>query len=461
MNNSIQATQEEKLEYLAYHTSEDFFKNMNDGIRVISEMKQYNLAKNHALICGGMAAFDKGVLDFLNVWKTYVQQKGYTCVLLSEVTAEYRRYTGKRVHMPFLCPPHLLAKEIIVLGLEIPVTDEMVIHINRKMYLKFAAESMRIRHPDLGINYEIAWTYYADMYINILLHKIKPKIVYLWNQFYAFHRIIEGICLEREIQVEYMEFGCLPGTITIEQGGQQGESWVAAKHKKLKKGYISKQDFLKTKDILTYLKTSGLNRNIQNPIIFQYSMLNRYKNGQPIITYFGQNDYESGLHPYTEKTRKYHSPVFRTTLDALQFLELLSIRNEWNLIYKPHPIIVSLGLNKETKCKGKYTEILDVDINSLIEASSVVVTILSQSAYISLIREVPVVMLGYTQLRYKKCNYEAFKKEVIEKRIKQAIKKGLTMQQRKAFMFHCTQLIKHYLYDDLTKKSISIGKGLL
>lgn len=43
----------------------------------------------------------------------------------------------------------------------------------------------------------------------------------------------------------------------------------------------------------------------------------------------------------------------------------------------------------------------NVDINKLIDLATVCVTILSQAAYVALIREKPVVMLGYNQLKEK------------------------------------------------------------
>ena len=95
-------------------------------------------------------------------------------------------------------------------------------------------------------------------------------------------------------------------------------------------------------------------------------------------------------------TKKFHSPIFRTSLDALQYLRLITIKNNWNLIYKPHPIMCALK-QSESKITKNIDIITDVDINSAIDFSDLVITILSQGAYISLIRNKPVLMLGYTQ----------------------------------------------------------------
>jgi len=455
----IVPTAEERDEYLAYNSADIFFSNLENGIKALMVEE---LSENSILICGAMTSFGKiWLLDFINEFYKKICQKEKTTILLSEVTAEYRRYTGYYIKMPFICTPHLLAKEIIVTGLSIPVSEPMLLLRNEKEYIKESIENLEMRHPNLGNGYAIAWAYYAYKYISVLLNRINPEKVILWNKYYAFHHIFQGICLDWNIKVEYMEFGCLPGTISIESSGQQGESLIASEFKKFRKEPIQPDDYISTKKILTYLKHSGLNRNFQSDKKFCNEMIKSYKIGRQTIVYFGQNDYESGLFPYTVRTKKYHSPSFKSTIEALEYLKLLSIKNEWNLIYKPHPIMHSLGLHSNVS-KSSYlmTEIVNVNINSLIDAAGVIITILSQSAYIALIRGKPVVMLGFTQLRGKKCTYEAFKKVNIELCIRRALKYGLTKRQKSNFIKHCSQMLNFCLYDDLSDKEVKIGLNI-
>lgn len=174
----------------------------------------------------------------------------------------------------------------------------------------------------------------------------------------------------------------------------------------------------------------------------------------------GQNDFESGICPYTRKARRYHSPIFRTTLEALEFLSVLAVKDNWNLIFKPHPIMASLGHD----CKEKQDRIdivSDVNVNRLIDRVDLVATILSQSAYIALIREKPVLMLGYTQLRGKRCTYEAFAKRHISSKILTALEKGYTEKQKTQFIRHVAQLLNYYLYDDGVEREIRFGRELV
>lgn len=458
----LQPTEEEKKEYLAYKEETDFFENMENGLRALKRMSLPR--KEHVVcICGGMAGFDKGLLHFLNVYGDEEKRNGRNLLLLSEVTAEYRRYTAEKIKFPFLCTPHLLAKEIIVLGLRISVSQAIQEYIKERPFVQEAILLMRARHPKLGDGYAEAWAYYASVYIEEFLRKTNPEKVILWNQFYAFHRIFASICKEKNIQIEYMEFGCLPGSIVIEKRGQMGESEVAVNFKKFRRLPVYWYERKEMKAILKYLQESRLNRNEQPQQFFEKQQIYLFKANNPLLVYFGQNDFESGIFPYTRFSKEKHSPVFESTTAALEYLINLSIKNSWNFVYKPHPIAEALGLEYlGMREEQKKYMVSDVDISSLLDCADVCITIFSQSAYISLIRNKPVVMLGFSQLKGKKCTYEAFNKEKIEKELKKAIYNGFTLKQKRAFLRHCTQLKKYYLMDDLQEKQgFSMGRKIV
>ena len=112
-------SQEEANEYLAYPNPQDVLGNLESGVRQILVIGFQE--KDTVLIYGGMMGFDKGLSAFFNRWGRRQEH----VFLLSQVTAQFRRYTDERMTMPFICTPHLLAKEMVVSGMDIPVTDEM------------------------------------------------------------------------------------------------------------------------------------------------------------------------------------------------------------------------------------------------------------------------------------------------------------------------------------------------
>lgn len=453
--NNVYITEQEKREYLAYHTYQDVLDNLQSGLRELEKLPLEEYKGKVSLVCGAMVAFDRGLTDFLN----RCQESRKDLFLLSEVTAQHRRYTRERVRFPFICTPHLLAKEMLIQGMAIPIEEAEARYVRGKRYLREAVWNLNSRHRNLGENYASVWCYYADRYIRRLLERLAPREVILWNEFYAFHHIFQGVCREKRIPLSYMEFGCIPGTICMEKNGQQGESDVARAYKRFRKLPVSEEELRRSGEVISFLKESALNRNLQPEKGFSDAVVRYYKAGRKTVLYLGQNDYEAGMCPYTGRTKRYHSPVFETSLAALEFLRILALRNDWNLIFKPHPIMYGLGYGMEDGKEG-VDQITDADINSLIDRADVVVTILSQGAYIALTRGKPVVMLGYMQLKGKLCTYEAYRKNEIERRICEALERGFTAEQERNFVRHVAQLLKYVLYDDMTEREIRFGKEL-
>ena len=440
---------------MAYHSWKDVINNLDMGIRDLDHVPNALQNSNKVLICGAMIAFDKGLSNFLNTWYFYQND----LILLSEVTAQYRRYTKERIKMPFICTPHMLAKEMVIRNMSIPVETEIEKTIDSKRYLKNAVINMSSRYEDLGEGYAKAWCYYAYKYISKLVSIIEPRCVVLWNEFYTFHLIFRGICLERKIPLKYMEFGCVPGTICIEEHGQQGESLVTQKYRKFNKKVINGNDLKLAEKVIEYLFYTGLNRNKQPDILIKNKRLLNYKEGQKNIVYMGQNDYEAGICPYTKEAKRNHSTIFKNTIEALEKLSLICIKNSWNLIFKPHPTMEALN-HKEYENVKSISVVSNVDINSVIDFADVVVTIFSQAAYISLFRNTPVVLMGYMQLKGKKSTYEVYKEQNIEKTIQKAVQDGYTNVQKKYFVEHIGRILKYYLYDDLTDKGLEFGQKI-
>ena len=446
----------EKQEYLAYHSERDFFNNLDRGLNEIEKYSFFRKRKKVALISGAMVAFDKGTINFLN--KIIENDNKTQYILLSEVTAENRRKTRETIKCDSICTPHLLAKEILVPYMNITVPNKVTVYIKKKKYLKKAIENLKRRHRNnIGQGYAEVLMYYADRYIRKVLDIIEPDCVWLWNEFYAFHMVFQNICKRKHIDTMYMEFGCIPGTYVIEKTGQQGESFPSRKSKQFNKLEITEEDCLNARKIIKYIYNNNLNRNIQPPYGNIEKIVSR-KAGSPIIVYMGQNDYESGMYPYTYKTRRFHSPVFKSTLEGLEYLNLLAIKNGWILLYKPHPIMEIL--ENDNVQNMTIERLKNVNIHEVIDYSDVILTILSQSAYIALIRGKPVVMLGYTQLRNSGCIYEAYRKKEIELKIISALEKRYTKEQRINFNMHMARMMKYCLFDSMRHPDFEFGKKI-
>ena len=113
----VDITDLERKEYMSYHSAKDFTESMERGLSALEDQVKSFSNKKIALICGAMVAFDKGTISLLNEW---AKIRTDLC-LLSEVTAENRRFTKNKVSFPFICTPHLLAKEIVLLDMDVPL----------------------------------------------------------------------------------------------------------------------------------------------------------------------------------------------------------------------------------------------------------------------------------------------------------------------------------------------------
>jgi len=361
-----------------------------------------------------------------------------------------------RKYMNFFICPGLFSKDRFPCYENKKVNRKIRKFVKNTDYLRYAEKNLRKRHYDMGKGYPTWYAYFANKYINELLDIINPEIVVMWNQFHAFHHIFDSICKERKIKTLYFEFGVLPGTYAFDKIGQMGESYPSLFYKKFLELPVSDEELKDAENMLEYLYKSEINRKIQ-PQSFDLS--DKIDSSKPTILLIGQNDYESGLFPYTEHTKKFHSPIFKSSDASAIYISKLAKKNGWNLIYKQHPLINSFELAKDFGPNIIFVK--DADINKLIDDSDLVITILSQTGYVSTIRKKPTLMLGYTQLRGKGCTYEAFKKEDIEEVIKIALVNGYTEEQKDSFIKHIAQITKYYLFNDyLFTPQITYGKGI-
>lgn len=418
----------------------------------------YEKYKGVSLVFGSMVSFDVNCCKIYNEIHQKIQNK---FLMISETNATEIRSKQGLIQFPYFQLPLFLWQNFHLkesyFG-EIKVDEDIKTYVREKEYRVLARDGFNGKNFEIANNYADYFVYYADKYLRSLMDYIRPKKVYLWNKFYPFHQLLIQVCKDFHIDIIYMEYGLIPGTYILERTGQMGESYPARYWNNFEKLEITERDVKKATTICEYLFKSGINRKPQP----QNSELDNAKRklikGYPIVVYAGQNDYESGMYPYTEETKKFHSPIFKSSNEAAYFLAELAKKNHWNFIYKPHPICVDGRLDEVKKNLPEESILIsNCNINDLVDLADVNITILSTTAYVSLVREKPTVLLGYTQLYNKNCTYECFEKSKIEEVVKQAIACGYTEQQKKSFLRHVARITKYYLYDDDSDRPIRYG----
>lgn len=446
------------------------FKNSYDGTRVLNEMKnsineilsgiRYR-TKSTLIICGHIVAFDKGTCNYVNKLSKLLTNTNV--LLVSEVPYINDIEVRRKIKFDFKIMRKVPMRNSYDKNVDIPLCYEVGKLISEKKYLQDAVISMEKRFPDMGLNYAkyLAWylyTYYSTLIDTYQTERTDVSFL-VWNQFTTMHTILSNVCKEKKVKVAYLEFGVFPGTFNIDITGQMGESQVALDKESFESVEITKKEYENTKITIDVVRKACLNRNPQPYNNKIDEIKKKLKPDRPIILYFGQNDYESGLFPYNDITKEFHSPFFKSSDEAALALDKISNRLDYNLIYKPHPTMCQLyGQNQQFSSSTIVVD--DVDINEIIDLADVCCTILSQSAYISLIRKKPVVMLGYTQLKNRDFVYQLEKKDSLEKVLTNALNAGLTEKMYEEFVRHIARCNKTYLYNDLTDPTINWGQTI-
>lgn len=409
--------------------------------------------KKGCLFWGYFWAMDKfGYRQFLQELKR--KDKNLQLGLISEAFWYTQDYSENVAKLPVVITPGIFGNDIYVSS-NMPM-DSFKEFSNQKELIDWSTLYLQAKYPDMTENDAFFMFYYIYQYIIQVLEILKPQIIIVCSLFSVSHHILEQICNEKDIPMISTHPGILPGTLAFDIGGEVGKSQPAIYPEKFLELPVDEADLEYSQKVWDFLYTSKLNRKNQQKNSGVEYIMGKIDPDRPIVFYAGQNDINSNMVPYTEETRKYHSPIFKTSIEAGVYIAELCANNGWNFVYKPHPM--STGYDSKNQLPSNTIYIEAGNINDLIDISDVVVTILSQTNYVSLIRHKPVVMLGYNQTKGKGCTYEAFEKGQIEDTIKEALEKGFTEEQEKAFLKHIAQVLKYYLYDDGMEREIRFGR---
>lgn len=283
----------------------------------------------------------------------------------------------------------------------------------------------------------------AFFYALVTMKLVQPKLVIVWNAFHPLSKATVAAAKQLSIPVAFAEFGLLPGTINVDFKGQMGASAVTKDAEAFNRLSTSKAALSQAQDMLDFLKETGLNRREQPIPSNVPDRIEKAAKGRPRVFFAGHNDFSSGTLPYNAEAQRDHSPFFEKSNEAARHLLDLAKKNDWLLVSKPHPFnIKSSDLKDGPNC----LTLGDENINACIDACDVTVTVLSQTNYISLIREKPVVMIGQNQLNCSGAAYVAPSKESIVPMILQALEWGVSNEMKSAWLSHVSRLSSHYLY---------------
>lgn len=275
----------------------------------------------------------------------------------------------------------------------------------------------------------------------------KPNLCVMAIQFTGYHMVLRYVCEQYMIPFLYQGGGVLPGTICFEPEGQMAESWVTQKNDRFLALPVAENDLVMASRYLSIARERRLSRKPQSQegkLKQHVADLRRKK--RKIVFYAGQNDYRSGIWPNWLPKASVHSPFFYNTFDALQYLLRLAPKNNWHILFKPHPNIREKQLHFEPFCSESLSYVTGANIFECMYQSDITVTILSQVSYLALIHNRPIVLLGRNQLSGKGCTYEITSRERTEEAILDALQGKEGDERYNNWMKHVAQVLKYYVF---------------
>ncbi len=291
-------------------------------------------------------------------------------------------------------------------------------------------------------------------YLNDALRFYNPSTVVCWAAYTFTTRIIREICEERDIPFFTMEFGLLPGTLIIDSVGHMGASWVARDPEHFNALPISENEITESRAWLensskAVVHKGSRNRKIEVSDVDAITLKKLKRDIRKKIVIVGSNCAASGHVPYGQEAKKYHSPFFIDNNDLVSSVSksFQKRQDKYVIIYKPHPIVRARGLDIDQFYENVFT-LVDVNLDDCIEIADLIVTNVSQSAYESLLQDVPVLMVGRNQITGSSAVFELQDKNNLEFDIMDAIERGYCPSKKRAFLEHISRLKKYYLYSN-------------
>lgn len=277
-----------------------------------------------------------------------------------------------------------------------------------------------------------------------LIRHFKPYSCLLWHEWNSFMHLNKSICQKYDIPYFFVHEGFLPHTLGIDKAGEMAESWPATRAEKLRKLPINQEDLKSAEAYLNYAKKNDLERKPQTAKgLVKESIGKIFNNNRPTLFYAGVNDWMTGMLPVWWDMAKTHSQTFIDTYDALNYLLDLCEKNDWNLLFKPHP---NIQARFEYVGHPRLLTLSSANIIDCIENSDLVVTLLSTVSYISMIHDSPVVLLGKNTLNGTGSVYEAKDLPSVEETIQKALKRENFDEIKKLWTRHVASLFRYYLF---------------
>ncbi|HXT11676.1 MAG TPA: hypothetical protein VN873_08935 [Candidatus Angelobacter sp.] len=250
----------------------------------------------------------------------------------------------------------------------------------------------------------IAGLFACRKFLSSILETLQPGYVLTWDPTSPMAQILQALAREAGLPVQGLERGLLPETLMIESRGIQGYSdlrthWLA---QDIPASASKPEKFERIRDY--YLSTKP--QKYAQPEFGQGGAALRESlglKGKKVIVFLGHYD-ACGLVPKNSNQRRYNSPVYDSTADALTAVgDILAQDASVAVVFKPHPIdSVPYVL---ANVQG-IRVVRDVNVHALIDLADVVVAQFTTLQFEAALYEKPVVLLARSAWWGRNAAYE-------------------------------------------------------
>lgn len=275
-----------------------------------------------------------------------------------------------------------------------------------------------------------------------LIDMFEPKITLNWHQWSSLQYMSTVYCKYLDISSFNVHEGALFDTLEIDKKGELAESWIFDDIKSFNNLKLEEDDIQKAEQLINKIKYKSLNRKPQNKDGLISDLLKPLKD-KKIIFFAGVNDSQTGMLPTWYKHSDKHSKVFIDSYDALNFLKKLAYKNDWYILFKPHP---NVPLQSSDFICDRVIYVKYANAIECIQESDITITLLSTLSYDVMIHNKPLVLLGNNLQSKSKSEYEVNSIYDVENTIEDALSKKNFDDKKNEFKSHVARLLKYYYF---------------
>jgi len=276
-----------------------------------------------------------------------------------------------------------------------------------------------------------------------VLTTYKPKVCMIWHEWNQASHVCKWLCDAYGIPTLFCHDGALPMTMGMDAIGEMAESTPVAQADTYYAQPMAEIDRKRAQAYRKLVTETGMNRKstVADGSLSRLLSGVRAK-GKKILFYAGCNDWQTGMLPVWWDKSQIHSPMFVDSYDAFRYLSELCERRDWVLLFKPHPHLEPKRLDLSTP---HVIFVREANIHECVRQSDVCLTLVSATAYMSLLNDRPTILLGRNSLSRSGCCYEPETLGDIPEAIDSALK-GIDFQAMQLrWMDHLARMIRYTL----------------